>query len=225
MGLSVSFGSVSESDDTKEHFSMLANPDLSSKHMEEISIFKAIDFEPDICDEIYFQALFWRTSHSSPKPDAVIDAQFEAVLAANEILSNYDDLVTDYDQLMSDSSIQQGIVQHLTGPCLAYGLAGGADTFGQSIFFEDPAAPVVTSQSLLRKMSNPPLSPIPEETTEFLDGSDVEDPVFVAPSLSSTPAGKLPRVDHSHSTPESDNSDYFIPSRMDSGYYESFSSG
>merc|ERR1719508_456332 len=117
---------------------MFANPDLSTKYMEEISFSKDIEnLETDIHDDIYFQALFWRTSCSSPKPDAVIDAQFETVLAANEILSNYDDLVTDYDQLMSDSSIQLGMVRHLTSPCLACDLTDGA-TVGQSIFLEDP---------------------------------------------------------------------------------------
>ena len=53
--LSVSFGSMSEPEDVKENFSMLANPDLSTKHMEEISTSKA-SLETDIHDDIYFQA-------------------------------------------------------------------------------------------------------------------------------------------------------------------------
>jgi len=225
--LSVSFGSMSGSEDVKEDFSMFVNPDMSTNHMEEISFSKDIEnLETDIRNEIYFQSLFWRTSCSSPKPDAVIDAQFETVLAANEILNNYDDLVTDYDLLVSDSSFHQGMIRHSTVPHLAFDVTNGQDIVRRSVFFEDLvlSAPVGIDQSLVRKLSYPPLSPIPEETTEFCVVGDVEDAVFAAPSLASTPAGRLPIVDNSHSTPESVNGD-FNPSKMDSGYYESFYSG
>ena len=214
--LSVSFGSMSETEDQNEDFSMLANPDLSIKYMEEISFYE--DKKLEMLD-LYFQSLFWRSS--SPKPDAVIDAQFDTVLDVNDVLNTYNDLIDEYDELVVTSDLGSGLLRHST----SHNLSSNPQVYESFTTFLDPAVPIIIDHSLVRKMSQPPLSPIPEETVDGV-ACLLEDPVFTGPYFSSTPSGRyLTRTRSSPSPSGSPSCSDGILSSMDSGYYESSFSG
>jgi len=218
VSLSVSFGSVSgQSDDGKENFSTMVNPDWSSNYMKDVSLPGDVKGDTnDFLDEIYFQSLFWRSS--SPKPDAIIDAQFANILSANNLLHTYDDLVADYDQVTSaDSSTKLQTDPRFSSLTQTPALCDSQDLVPASTA---PPATITVPRSITRKMSPPPLSPIPEETTADREASDqVDDPVFAA----STPAGRLSTDwEGFAATPDSHPR---LPTAMDSGYYDSFSSG
>eukprot|EP00092_Neocalanus_flemingeri_P025483 GFUD01027631.1.p1 GENE.GFUD01027631.1~~GFUD01027631.1.p1 ORF type:complete len:775 (+),score=171.21 GFUD01027631.1:45-2369(+) len=227
--LSVSFGSASESESVVEGSSMVVNPDLSIKHMEDASKLETTsNFMINTLEEIYFQALFWRISS---KPDAIIDAQFDNVLAVNDLLHTYDDLVNEFDQMFGDVMLSYSnpdMVQHSSSLNLSYNSTCSLNTvpIDQGLSFECPADPIVIDPTLVRKMSHPLLSPIPEETGEVEVGvaSDVE--VFAGPSLSSTPFVRFAEdSDNSSQLSTSGSVSYgeIIPPMTDSGYYESFS--
>merc|ERR1719318_1310562 len=225
VSLSVSFGSVSgqSEDEGKENFSTMVNPDWSSNYMKEVSLPGDVKGDTnDFLDEIYFQSLVWRSS--SPKPDAIIDAQFANILSANNLLHNYDDLVADYDQVTSaDTSTK--LQTHLSFSSLNQTPAL-CDSQELAPASPAPPAPITMPRSITRKMSPPATITMPEETTADREASDqVDDPVFAAagPGAASTPAGRLSTDREGFAaTPESHHQ---LPTAMDSGYYDSFSSG
>merc|ERR1719318_1258275 len=174
VSLSVSFGSVSgQSEDGKENFSTMVNPDWSSNYMKDVSLTDDVKcVTNDFLDEIYFQSLFWRSS--SPKPDAIIDAQFANILSANNLLHTYDDLVADYDQVTSaDTSTKLQTDLSFSSLNQTPALCDSQELVPAS---PAPPATITMPRSITRKMSPPPLSPIPEETT----ADQVDDPVFAA---------------------------------------------
>jgi len=219
--LSVSFGSMGELEPQNDDFSMLAHPDLSSKHMEEVSLDEDKNLE---MLDLYFQSLFWRSS--SPKPDAVIDAQFDTVLAVNDVLHSYNNLVDDFDELIKVSDLRPVLLRHSTSNDLSVKtLDCEEERDDQFLSFLDPVGPIAIDQSLVRRKSNPSLSPIPEETGDGA-ASLLEDPVFAGPYLASTPSGRCQTIVRtSLSLSGSPKCDDESLSNMDSGYGESFSSG
>jgi len=217
VSLSVSFGSISlQSGDGNENFSMEVNHDHSTKHMQEMCLHDITEKDKnEVLDEIYFQSLCWRSS--SPKPDAIIDAQFNFILAANDILNNYNDLVDDYDLMIRDD-VQEDPSNRIEYSSMSPNTSLATE-YARNVFELEklPASPDM-ARSLDRKMSHPPLSPIPEETTGLEEYGGLGDYAGFSDSpVASTPVGKTP-VDYSGS-PVTPNI------AMDSGFCDSFTSG
>ena len=177
-----------------ENFSMEVNHDHSIQYLQEMCPHDITKKDKnDALDEIYFQSLCWR--FSSPKPDAIIDAQFNFILSANDILNNYNDLVDDYDlmtrdEVAEDTSTRTEYISRSPNTSLTPECA--RKVFG----FESLPAPPDLARSLHRKMSHPPLSPIPEEITGLEEYGCGDDAGFSYSPVASTPVGKTP-VDYS----------------------------
>merc|ERR1719470_202833 len=95
---SISFGSMSESEsgESGEDFSMLANPDLATSHMEDVSVNDDVRLP---CEGIYFDSLVCESS--IPKDASIIDAQFEKVLEENGLLENYNHFAAAFNKIWS----------------------------------------------------------------------------------------------------------------------------
>merc|ERR1719470_653660 len=95
---SISFGSMSESEsgESNEDFSMLANPDLTTSHMEDVSVNDGVRLP---CEGIYFDSLVCESS--IPKDASVIEAQFEKVLEENGLAENYNHFAAAFNKIWS----------------------------------------------------------------------------------------------------------------------------
>ena len=193
---SISFGSMSESGESGYDFSMLANPDLATSHMEDVSVNEGVRLPNE---GIYFDSLVWRSS--IPTNASVIEAQFEKVLEENGLLENYNHLADAFDQIFEESLSNTIIVISMTPP--------------------DNNTVLNTTNS-----SEPELSP----SSSLILGSQLQDSekeitARTGPAMASTPAEKCGDVDRSLSGLGLESIGKFIPVKMDSGYYETFSSG
>merc|ERR1719318_1971909 len=97
---SISFGSMSESEsgESGDDFSMLANPDLTASHMEDVSVTDGVRLP---CEGIYFDSLIWESS--IPTDALVIEAQFEKVLEENGLVENYNHFAAAFDKIFEES--------------------------------------------------------------------------------------------------------------------------
>lgn len=157
--LSVSFGSVSAHEETEE-FNLLIEdgfehgPEHATSKINE-------DF-----DEIYFQSLFWRLASS--KLDEIIESQFDKVLAANNLLKDYSDHTEDFEKITK--KVPTPLISNTTlvspfSPTEPECEDSWTD-FPKSNVPVVAAAVSGVSKFVTRKLSHPPLSPIPEENTD-----------------------------------------------------------
>ena len=193
---SISFGSVSEFGESGEDFSMLANPDLATSYMEEVLVNEGGRLPND---GIYFESLVWRSS--IPTDSSLIEAQFEKVLEENGLLENYNHLAKAFDQIYEDSLNNTQIVFSTTPP---------------------DNTVLNTTNSVESELS--PSSSLILDSQPSQD-SEKEITVRTGPALASTPAEKYGDGDQSLSGFGLETARKFIPVKMDSGYYETFSSG
>jgi len=213
---SVSFGSVSEHGEDEFHNSIVTDPG-NSVHASKDSY---RDF-----DEFYFNSLVLRSS--SPTPDEIIDAQFDHIMVTNGIVgNNYDELIFEFDKLTSfDNTPYSPSLPHITseispkpvsvtGECLGFRKGSSTSPLVKNSVFD--------IRKFTRKLSYPPLSPIPEERICQVASDDV----FFGSYLVSTPNGNGPSPLQSRRGADSITYHGRAPvSLMDSGYSDSFSSG
>jgi len=192
----VSFGSVSDSGESSDKFSMLVNPDLATSHMEEVSVNEGIELPNE---GIYFDSLVWRTG--IPTDASVIEAQFEKVLEENGLLENYNHLAKAFDQIFEDYLNNTQFVVSTSPP--------GNTVLNITNSVESEISP---SSSLI-------LGSQPSQDSE----KDIS--VRTGPALASTPSEKCGGGDHSLPGFGLEGTEKFTPVKMDSGYYETFSSG
>merc|ERR1719318_1677709 len=179
---SISFGSMSESEsgESGEDFSMLANPDLTASHMEDVSVNDGVRLS---CEGIYFDSLVCESS--IPTDASVIEAQFEKVLEENGLVDDYDHFAAAFDKIFEESSCNTKTLISTTtelspSSCLIHG----------------------------------------SEASHY---SEKEITAGTGPALASTPAEKCGDGDHSLGFGLEETG--ISPVKMDSGYFETFSSG
>merc|ERR1719318_2247143 len=180
---SISFGSMSESEsgESGEEFSMLANPDLTASHMEDVSVNDGVRLS---CEGIYFDSLVCESS--IPTDASVIEAQFEKVLEENGLLENYNHFAAAFDKIFEESSCNTKTLISTT-------------------------TELSPSSSLI----------LGSEASQY---SEKEITAGTGPALASTPAEKCGDGDLSLGL-GLEGTGNLSPVNMDSGYYETFSSG
>jgi len=193
---SISFGSMSETGEPRENFSMIANPDLATSHMEDESVNECVKLPNE---GIYFDSLVWRSSILTDA--SVIEAQFEKVLEENCILENFSQLADVFDQIFEEYSSNTKIVGSKTLP---------DNAVCNKISSSEPAFP---------------LSSILILGSQFSQNSDNKITARTGPVLTSTPAEKCGDGGCSLSDFGLESNGKLCPVNMDSGYYETFSSG
>merc|ERR1719470_361179 len=194
---SISFGSMSESEsgESGEDISMLANPDLTTSHMEDVSVNDGVRLP---CDGIYFDSLVCESS--IPKDASVIEALFEKVLEENGLLENYNHFAAAFDQIFEESSCNTKNLVTMT---------------------PSDNTVLITTNSCKVSERSPSSSPIlASEASQY---SKKEITAGTGPALASTPAEKCGDGDHSLGFGLEGTG--ISPVKMDSGYFETFSSG
>jgi len=194
---SISFGSMSESGESGEDFSMVANPDLGTSHMAYVLVDECVELPNE---GIYFDSLVWRSSILSTDA-SVIEAQFETVLEENGLLENYSRLAAAFDQIFEESPLNTESLVSTTPPD------------------NDVCNVTSSSERDLTPSSFLILG------SQFSEDSEKKITARTGPALASTPAEKIGDGDCSLSGFGLESNDKFSPVNMDSGYYETFSSG
>merc|ERR1719318_2065453 len=194
---SISFGSMSESEsgESGDDFSMLANPDLTASHMEDVSVTDGVRLP---YEGIYFDSLICESS--IPTDALVIEAQFEKVLEENGLVENYNHFAAAFDKIFEESACNTKTLISTT--------------------LSDNTVLNTTNSSIVPELS-PSSSPIlASEASQY---SEKEIAAGTGPALASTPAEKCGDGDHSLGFGLEETG--ISPVNMDSGYYETFSSG
>eukprot|EP00092_Neocalanus_flemingeri_P105428 GFUD01135137.1.p1 GENE.GFUD01135137.1~~GFUD01135137.1.p1 ORF type:complete len:712 (-),score=223.65 GFUD01135137.1:58-2193(-) len=166
-GSDISFGSVSQCDEVDPDKSF--NTNLSNLIN---STFNTAGGNSQ--EEEAFQALYARSPPCFPD-EVDIDLQFEQVLAANGIVANYDDLAKKYEDFFAGGQPSSIFANPIVAPVRT-------SAQNKEVSYHPPSIPsgppdVLLNPSLLKKMSCPSLSPIPEEVTDNF----TETPVFSTP--------------------------------------------
>jgi len=199
--LSVSFGSVGSHDHEE------VEKCISAKNNEDL-------------DEIYFQSLFWRLG--SPKLDEIIDAQFDNLLAANNLLEAYNDPFNKKKTMVTLTSFTANTTV-LSKPSTEPECEESWPRIPESY---DPVLCAGVSKFMTRKLSHTPLSPIPEENTDkellYYNTKDAGVNFHSGLRAFSTPTQTRKTSDNSES-PSSPypGSNSPVP-MMDSGYSDTF---
>jgi len=218
--LSVSFGSVGAHDheEVEKCNSMI---EIGSEYYSKPRY--ATTKNNEDLDEIYFQSLFWRLG--SPKIDEKVDAQFDKLLAANNLIEAYNDPLDEKTTtvaqtplmanttVLSISSTEQECEESWQRIPESYDHVVGAEVSGVSKF-------------VTRKLSYTPLSPIPEENTdrELLNYNTNDAGVHFHSGLRafSTPTQTRTTSDNSESPSSPYPRSNSPVSMMDSGYSDTF---
>jgi len=185
-----SFDSVSEEDSYK-----LASQATIFKQGRGDSFLQAENNEMNFSNyELYFESLFLRISSHSTVEDT--EAQFESVMAANELLEDYDEVEKDFEMIYKTACLQRG---------------------------ESENHPVssVTEKLLVLTSNSVDSAELPSEQGNY--GINSETSFILQPSVTSTPVEKETFKEDLNSFPLSVSDNPFLPVKMDSGYYESFS--
>eukprot|EP00092_Neocalanus_flemingeri_P036137 GFUD01039347.1.p1 GENE.GFUD01039347.1~~GFUD01039347.1.p1 ORF type:complete len:710 (-),score=218.70 GFUD01039347.1:105-2234(-) len=167
-GSDISFGSVSECDEVDPD--KFFNTNLSNLINSTFNTAGGFNSQ----EEEEFQALYARSPPCFPD-EVDIDLQFEQVLAANGIVANYDDLAKKYEDFFAGGQPSSIFANPIVAPVRT-------SAQNKEVSYHPPSIPsgppdVLLNPSLLKKMSCPSLSPIPEEVTDNF----TETPVFSTP--------------------------------------------
>eukprot|EP00092_Neocalanus_flemingeri_P020052 GFUD01021713.1.p1 GENE.GFUD01021713.1~~GFUD01021713.1.p1 ORF type:complete len:725 (+),score=215.20 GFUD01021713.1:59-2233(+) len=167
----ISFGSVSECDEVDPDKSF--NTNLSNLINSTFNTAGGFNSQ----EEEEFQALYARSPPCFPD-EVDIDLQFEQVLAANGLVANYDDLAKKYEDFFAGGQPSTIFANPIVAPVSTSAQNKEVSNHPPpSITFETCPPDVLLNPSLLKKMSCPSLSPIPEEVTDNF----TETPVFSTP--------------------------------------------